>query len=154
MDLDYDNIMDHVIDLLMTNGLCNPSNVHGCSQQEIMAVADSVGKSLPKSYVSFLSRMGRGAGRLYRGSHHFYPSILGLNHDAEVLVAEDKSGINLPSDAIVFSMHQGYQFLFMRASEGDDPPVYYYCEQSGAFKRTDDSFTAYLKSIACDKWGS
>jgi len=30
----------------------------------------------------------------------------------------------LPSDAFIFSMHQGYEFWYFRISEGDNPPVY------------------------------
>ena len=44
--------------------------------------------------------------------------------DSTARLAEDVEPFAFPDDALVFWMHQGYQFMFLRAAEGDDPPVY------------------------------
>ncbi len=54
----------------------------------------------------------------------------------------------MPEDAFVFFMHQGYQFMFFRLSEGDDPPVYYYGEGEGqdTFRVLQPSYSAFLET--------
>ncbi len=49
-------------------------------------------------------------------------------------------------------MHQGYQFMFIRADEGEDPPVYYYMEQRGEFLRKADQLSQFFIDVACDAW--
>jgi len=49
-------------------------------------------------------------------------------------------------------MHQGYQFMFIRAAEGEDPPVYYYMEQSGKFVKKADQLSQFLLDVARDEW--
>ncbi len=42
-------------------------------------------------------------------------------------------------------IHQGYQFDFFRFSEGEDPPVYWYCEgKTNSFVQTHEHFSDYI----------
>ena len=56
------------------------------------------------------------------------------------------------NDAIVFAMHQGYQFLFITANEGIDPPVYHYLEEGGKFEKKADTLSEFLFNVAQDEW--
>ncbi|MBA4017257.1 MAG: SMI1/KNR4 family protein [Pirellula sp.] len=138
--------------ILIERGVATESDIRGCTPAEIKAVEHDVGSPLPQAYREFLARMGREAGRLYVGTDVFYPAILGVTSGAKQLVDEDKTGVAFPDDAIAFSMHQGYQFLFIRTGEGNDPPVYHYMEQSGVFEKKSENFTKFLLGIAHDEW--
>ena len=142
--------LSQVRDILSLRGVAGPSSLRGCTESQIAEIANS--KSLPLRYREFLSAMGQGAGRFFVGTDIFYPSIIGLTNDARELVSEDSAGIELPVDAVAFAMHQGYEVLFFRTTDGDDPPVYHYSEGSGQFERKYDSFTQYLISAANDQW--
>lgn len=142
--------LSKVGETLSINGVGGPSSFRGCTASQIAEIANS--SSLPLRYREFLSAMGQGAGRFFVGTDIFYPSIIGLTDDARELVSEDAAGIELPVDSFVFAMHQGYEVLFFRTADGDDPPVYYYREGSGTFQRKYNSFTEYLTSAANDEW--
>lgn len=139
-----------IIDVLVERGIAERAQVIGCSAAEVDEIAD--GRNLPARYHDFLLCMGRGAGRFYEGTDVFYPQAIGLTAAAHRLVAEDHARIKLPEDAVAIVMHQGYQFLFLCTSEGDDPPVYYYMEQSGEFEKKVGSFTMFLSSVVHDEW--
>ena len=98
-------------------GVATESTLRGCSAQEMDEIQTDVGLTLPLAYREFLCKMGREAGKFYVGSDIFYPRLLGITEAAHSLVAENPSGISLPEDAIAFIMHQGYQFIFIRANE-------------------------------------
>lgn len=100
----------------------------GLSSEEIEEVRDDQGLArLPATYVEFLQRMGRVAGRLLVGTDAFYPTILGLRPEAGELLAMNGVSDLFGQDDLVFAMHQGYQFYWM-ATEPDDPPVFMYSE--------------------------
>ncbi|HLY29493.1 MAG TPA: SMI1/KNR4 family protein [Ktedonobacterales bacterium] len=118
-----------------------------CSEEEVAALEQKLGVSLPAAYREFLLWMGHGAGQFLQGTDVFYEA-LPLNDAARELLQEDEVTEPLPSDAIVFYMAQGYQFQFMRASEGDDPPVYFYEEgmSEAPVPRLYASFSAFLET--------
>jgi len=62
------------------------------------------------------------------------------------LLEENQFPQTLPKDAFVFLMHQGYQFSFFRLSEGENPPIYFYCEgeTKESFVKTHRQFTDFL----------
>ncbi len=141
-----------VAEILVRQGVATENTITGCSTKEIEEVESDVGRPLPLSYREFLAKLGRGAGSFYVGTHLFYPTLLGITAAAHELVAEDEADIVLPKDAIAFMMHQGYQFMFVRADEGEDPPVYYYMEQSGEFVKKADQLSQFLMDVAHDEW--
>ena len=142
--------LSQVRDALFMRGVAGPSSFRGCTESQIAEIASN--KNLPLRYREFLSEMGQAAGKFFIGTDIFYPSIIGLTNDARELVSEDSAGIALPVDAIAFAMHQGYEVLFFRTTDGDDPPVYHYSEGSGQFQRKYDSFTQYLIGAANHQW--
>lgn len=143
---DYNETFDALIARCVTRGWARPSDIGGCTEEEIQLVADRQGVPLPPAYQAFLSRMGRRAGALMGGSDVFYSWPLGMREGALELLAENGDPFVLPDDALVFWMHQGYQFMFMCASEGDDPPVYYYMEGTEVAIREHEHFTDFLSS--------
>ncbi len=99
-----------------------------CTEDEVGTLEQQIGISLPGAYKEFLLWMGHRAGGFLRGSDCFYDSLPPLRAWAMRLLWENDYAEPLPEDAFVFSMHQGYLFYFVRVSEGDDPPVYFYSE--------------------------
>ena len=100
----------------------------GCSDAEIDAVRRDQGVELPWSYECFLRAMGRDVGGLFGGSDINCREVLGLRQAARALLEENQSQFTLPDDAVVFCMHQGYQFEFLHGSEGPDPSVWWWTE--------------------------
>lgn len=135
---------DAPVEGLISVGLCKREEIEGCSEAQVAEVEASFGRPLPASYREFLLPAGQGAGRFLRGTDCLYPRILETTAEGAELLVESKEKFSLPTDAFVLSMHQGYQFMFFRASEGDDPPVYYYFEGDGTPQRISDSLSGYL----------
>lgn len=102
--------------------------VKPCTEEEVRSLEKDLGLPLPAVYKEFLLWMGHRAGKLLRGSACFYECILAIQQGAIKLLEENGNPEVLPEDALVFCMHQGYLFYFMRVSEGDDPPIYFYSE--------------------------
>lgn len=123
--------------------------IKGCTDSDIADLEDALRLELPAAYVEFLRWMGHDAGDLLIGTDYAYAIVPRLRTWAQELLDEDVYTTPLPQDAIVTSMHQGYQFLFIRAAEGDDPPVYYYREgmQEPDFIKKFASFSMYITHI-------
>lgn len=100
------------------------TRVRGCSEEEVEAVARAQGVELPVIYREFLLKMGRSARFIFGDVDCEWPALLEMRSLAEN--AASCGGFELPRDACVFSMYDQEQFMYLRASEGPDPPVYYY----------------------------
>ena len=140
--------IDQAVALLCAKGIASKDTIRGCSEQEIQEVCEDARQVLPHGYIYFLERIGNGAGMFFRGTDLFYPSMLGTTEIGREIVREDENGLELASNAFVFSMHQGYSFMFFYADESDDPAVWYYLEQSGQFKKKNERFTRYIRDCA------
>ncbi|MBL1175764.1 hypothetical protein [Pantanalinema sp. GBBB05] len=66
-----------------------------------------------------------------RGEDFQFGQIESIRESALELMQFNNFPEALPDDAIVFTAHQGYVFGFIRASEGDNPPIHFYIEQGG-----------------------
>jgi hypothetical protein len=108
--------------------------------------------TLPAAYRSYLLKVGLAPGDFLVGSDLAYRHLTGLQESARALVEESKAEA-LPPSAFVFCGHQGYQYLFLRMDEGDDPPVYRYLEGDLAFRRVHDSFSEWLAGAVVDEYG-
>nr|WP_242036550.1 SMI1/KNR4 family protein [Leptolyngbya sp. FACHB-321] len=65
--------------------------------------------------------------------------------DALEMMVEDGCTELLPDDAIVFAWYnQGQGFGFIRASEGDNPPVYFYDGTKGRIVQTHPTLEAFV----------
>jgi len=131
---------------LVQAGIARPSEIRGCTAEEIEEVRATQGLPLPRVYEEFLREMGRGAGAFLRGTDVFYPRVLQVHEWALDLLAEDGAETVLPSGAFVFLSHQGYQFMFFPTGQSDDPAVYFYREQARAAQQRFDSFSSFLAS--------
>ena len=106
------------------------AGVTACTEQEVAALEQQLNVRLPGAYREFLLWMGKDGGDLLRGTDCSYEIIPKLEPWAVELLAENGLSHLLPGDAFVFLMHQGYQFMFFRLSEGEDPAVYHFDQTS------------------------
>jgi hypothetical protein len=120
-----------------------------CSEVEIQKLEEHIGRELPQAYKEYLATMGKYSGIVNEGTDCFYDDLFELNEDALELLLQNKIEIQLSDDAFVFCMHHGYQFLFFKLDEGENPPVYGYNEGNVApyFERCCDSFSNYLTEV-------
>ena len=110
-------------------------------------MADQQVSRLPSAYISFLKRIGRGAGNLLVGTDAFFPRIIGLKAAAIELFAEDSAPVHLNPDVLVIAMHQGYQVFWFPTVMLDDPMVLMFQEGDRGPLRNWGSFSAYLSDM-------
>ena len=142
--------VDEVIGQLAVGGVVAPASVRGCSDADIVALENELGVTLPRTYRSFLAKMGKSAGDFLCGTDFLYPD-LPLRRYAEDLLSDSEEPLALEPDDFVFAMHQGYSFLFFRCGISDDPPVFLYDENKPSFERVAYSFSSWLASAARDE---
>lgn len=119
-----------------------------CSEQEVQELEQQLERQLPAAYREFLLTMGHGAGEMFQADDCFYGDLPKIQRLANILLAQNNVATPLPADAFVF-LYAGYQFLFFRTGEGDDPPTYYYMEgdeQTNTFPRTFEHYSEFLAS--------
>lgn len=136
--------MNSIVDILHRTHIAVEEEIQGCSEDEIKELEKEIGHSLPTLYRNFLLNVGHHAGLLFQGTDIFFGSIKELTQEANELLEENYKSFNLPEDAFVFSMHQGYGFNYFRFSEGKNPPVYPYIEGEGDSKLAWKSFSSFL----------
>ena len=126
--------------------------VSPCTEEEVAALEKQLNIHLPGAYREFLLWMGRDGGNLLVGTDYSYEILPKLKSWAMELLSEKNLSHLLPDDAFVFLMHQGYQFMFFRLSEGEDPPIYYYNQpaQQQSFVVSDPSFSAFMLGLIED----
>jgi hypothetical protein len=133
-----------IVQLLIKNDIAAYDEIEGCSKKEIRELENYFGLLLPQLYREFLLTMGHGAGKLFRGTDIFYVSLFELRQAAEELLEDNGVDFRLPGDSFVFSMHQGYEFLYFEVSDGQDPPVYQFVEGDEAPAKQWESFSEFL----------
>lgn len=130
--------------MLVRAKICQQTDMQGCSEREIQALAQAAGHTLPAAYKAFLDTMGNGAGDFLASYDIFAKQLPGLRESAIRLLEQAPASYTLPEDAFVFAMHQGYEFNFFLCSEGDDPPVYQFVEGSDEPVPVWQSFSAFM----------
>src|SRR5215467_11291282 len=108
------DFLDDALARLAAAGLFPGGRPSGCTPDEIARIEAKHGLALPLSYRRFLAAMGRSAGRFLVGTDFTYPRVLELKAGAEQLLVECDAKVALDSADFVFTLHQGYQFLFFR----------------------------------------
>src|SRR5438034_575581 len=117
---------ESVVERLKSAGLAPFGSIRGCSESEVTQLENHFGVHLPQTYRDFLKYFGKQAGRLFEGTDCFYEQLWNLRFWAEELLQADAQHFILSRDSFVFSMHQGYEFLYIQTEVGDDPPVFQY----------------------------
>ena len=119
-----------------------------CTKQEIITLEQKLDASLPTAYKEFLLWGGHEAGGLLSGSNYSYKNLIELQVDAVEILYENCFPQQLPKDAFIFYMHQGYEFCFFRISEGENLPVYLFNENNdkSSFWRNYLSFSDFLET--------
>ena len=114
----------------------------GCSDADIAELEEKVGLRLPGVVRAYLARMGRRPGRFVIGSDIGYGCLHLLTGEGREMMHD--MGICLPPDAFVVLAHQGYDYLYVRTEEGDDPVVYRVHEVRGGPRPVFHRFTEYV----------
>lgn len=128
--------MDDAIDSYLRRFRAAGLDGSACSPGEVEQLARDARVSLPAAYKAYLLIAGREPPSDWVGSDCTIDYLPKLRAGAEELLCECGQP-SLPTQAFVFWMHQGYQFLYFLADGGtDDPPVFYYLEgQPGSIQK-------------------
>ncbi|NJK64947.1 MAG: SMI1/KNR4 family protein [Synechococcaceae cyanobacterium SM2_3_1] len=110
--------------------------VAGCSSEEISLLEKklNLGYPLPEMYKEFLFWMGKGAGSLLEDCDFFYRALMGQGESdmqrlPNELLAECNCPLHMPNDGFVFYSRLGAKFAFLRLSEANESPVYFFSEE-------------------------
>ena len=126
----------------------NPSSPYipvPSSEGEIKAMEKTLNLSFPAAYQEFLLWMGKGAGSFMDSYVCVLRTLPRNKEDAIELMEGDACTDILPKDAIVFAWgNQGCYFSFIRASEGDNPPVHDYDEGKGITWNADPNLETFV----------
>lgn len=138
-----------VVDAITDGTTAHPDQLQGLPAEVVLAVERDQQAPMADAYREFLSLIGGGAGRFMQGEDVYHPRVLGLGTAARELLEENESPFLFEPTDRVFSMHQGYQFDFMRGT-GPDPEVWSYSEGEHADVpvRSYASFTDWLRATA------
>lgn len=134
---------------LIQLGQLDLSELRPCSEAEVADLEARVGLRFPGAYREYLLLMGHGAGPFLAGSDCFYEHVVSIQQWARELLEDNGVEQQLPDDALVCWMHQGYQFLWMHSSQGEDPPTFYYNEalpETASLPQRTASFSEFLIS--------
>jgi hypothetical protein len=101
-----------------------------CSPEDVAAQERHLGLPLPAAYQAYLLIAGCYPPPALVGSDCTLGYLFHLREWAAELLQECGTAFELPTDAVVFLVHQGYQFLYFRADGStEDPAVFYYRER-------------------------
>jgi len=126
--------------------LIKPRRNCGCTPAEVAAVEADQGVPLPAIYRFFLLEMGQAYGLSLSGELFYFPEIIGIRRRCEEDVADFDTCFRLPSDAVVFGSYES-EYHYVRASEGDDPPVYHWDPGLDEAEVIYPSFSAFLDAL-------
>lgn len=107
-----------------------------CTLEEMLHLERRHCFAFPDAFREFLLWAGHWASVGLLGSEFFYEHIYELKPMAADLLRDLKFPGELPEDAVVFFMHQGYQFAFTRPSTGEEARVFYFQEGETTFTDT------------------
>lgn len=136
---------------LLQAGIANSRTLKGCTEESITKIESIYNIHLPRPYRFFLLHMGLSAGKFLQGSDFLYKDLTDLRKRAEILLKQCKAKFALAPTDFVFLVHQGYQFLFFKTNESEDPPVFLYIEDDELPKQVSCSFSEWLTMCVTDE---
>src|SRR5262245_43287578 len=137
----YASFVDRYRALGLTGGPMDPASIDRLEKH--------LGLPIPAAYRAYLAIAGAAPPPELVGSDCHDHYLFKLHDWAIELLKESGEPFRLPDDAIVFLMHQGYQFFYLHADGvSDDPPVYYYFENRSAYERPYERFSDWVAVIA------
>lgn len=110
-------------------GVINPSEIEGCSIEEIHALEKKYNLALPNSYKSFLLYLGKRAGKLVDRNEYSidYDAVLRMTEYEKRIIQECKEEdpsediLDLPDKALlILGRSDGSQFYYILAEGGED----------------------------------
>ena len=110
----------------------------GCSEEQIEEIESWSGVKLPDDYRAFLKVAGVRAPRLWQGTDFEFRRLKTMQVEGRELL--EAAGVELPSDAFVFYMHQGYVLFFV--SPGG---VFHYEEDDEGYSKRAKSFAEFFE---------
>ncbi len=124
----------------------NTTEVQGCTEAEIQSLEDALHIQLPEAYREFLGWIGKLRGALTTDNHGWRDNyLIDLQVGAQQILWENNFPQKLPSNAYVFSMHEGFIFYFFNLNGDDNPPLYSYMEGETEFRKEFCSFIEFLE---------
>jgi len=119
----------------------------GYSDKEIAQAERRLTVSFPTVFRTYLARLGKACGDLFRGSDLAGPlEFAEFSADAKELMKESQADADLLPNAVVFHFHQGYSFCYLLTAGGFDGPVMAYTEGETRPKESSCSFEDFLNA--------
>ena len=106
-----------------------------------------LGIAFPVAYHAYLRVCGTHPPKSLVGSDCVVTDLRDNREAAIEMLAEDQSGWQLSSKAVVFLMHQGYIFFYFDSAESHDPAVLRYYEGEQKPVRVDDHFSDWVMGL-------
>jgi hypothetical protein len=115
--------------MLKNKILSSLEDLRGCTEPEIALLETKYQLALPSIYRSYLSLMGRFAGRLYRSDHMealYQQSVLDLTAGIKDNIEERNTPphFDFPADALIICTRLDDYYWFIRCNQSDDSPVW------------------------------
>lgn len=175
--------LDRAKELLAELGYIRPECIFPCTEADVDEFEIAIGVKIPLAYREFLVWGGKGMGKIMQGSDDFYyyepvysqmrkllqnydkshdyqtdEPYLGRIMARELLLENNLDPSPIDNQVIIIFSHQGYQFAYIRADEGENPPVYYYVEGQvlNTPVKQHEHYSDYLETVIRDslKWAS
>jgi hypothetical protein len=133
--------IDQLSIALVESGWATTHDIIGCSETEVGEVLGLTQFRPPDDYLNFMKKMGRQAGRLFRGKTVFFPKMLESPEVAAEIGNDPQESLAL-DNRFFFGHHQGYIVYFFQKN---CPAVYSYEERQSdtPAHKVSDSFTEW-----------
>jgi hypothetical protein len=148
------DVIDEIIDVIVSGGVAKRSQIKGCSEAEIEKIEKHFDVKLPVVYCSFLTKMGKGAGKYLQGVDAFYADLFDNREQLEYALEFGAEPIELRRTHFVMTDLQGYYFeYFDTVDDPIDPPVFGCGEREGKWEviHVAASLSEYFRKKA-DTW--
>ncbi len=119
----------------------------GCSERDVKALEQDLGRLLPEAYREYLLWMGNDKYGRLKGSDWFLTDVRENTAALPELLSENKISIDQLDDPFCFFMHQGYMAAwFDLCQTSDDPECFFFSEGNDAGEiEGPKTFSEFLK---------